>query len=81
MRDSVKPADAARLFGVARSSVYNWLADYHTGGDRALGQVDDSLRHAITKLAHVHFPATKQSAKRIIRLGVPGGAGRAAAIR
>jgi transposase len=36
MRDSVKPADAARLFGVARSSVYNWLADYHTGGDQAL---------------------------------------------
>src|SRR5690606_32775810 len=25
------------------------------GGDRALGQIDDSLRHAITKLAHVHF--------------------------
>jgi GDP/UDP-N,N'-diacetylbacillosamine 2-epimerase (hydrolysing) len=39
------------------------------GGDRALGQVDDSLRHAITKLAHVHFAATKQSANRIARLG------------
>jgi UDP-N-acetylglucosamine 2-epimerase (non-hydrolysing)/GDP/UDP-N,N'-diacetylbacillosamine 2-epimerase (hydrolysing) len=39
------------------------------GGDRALGQVDDSLRHAITKLAHVHFPATAQSARRILRLG------------
>jgi GDP/UDP-N,N'-diacetylbacillosamine 2-epimerase (hydrolysing) len=39
------------------------------GGDRALGQVDDALRHAITKLAHVHFPATKLSAERIRRLG------------
>jgi UDP-hydrolysing UDP-N-acetyl-D-glucosamine 2-epimerase len=39
------------------------------GGDRALGQVDDSLRHAITKLAHVHFPATKLSAERLIKLG------------
>jgi UDP-hydrolysing UDP-N-acetyl-D-glucosamine 2-epimerase len=39
------------------------------GGDRALGQVDDVLRHAITKLAHVHFPATKQSAQRIVSLG------------
>src|SRR6185437_6526184 len=37
------------------------------GGDRALGLVDDSLRHAITKLAHVHFPATKLSADRIER--------------
>jgi UDP-hydrolysing UDP-N-acetyl-D-glucosamine 2-epimerase len=39
------------------------------GGDRALGQVDDALRHAITKLAHIHFPATKQSADRIMKLG------------
>jgi GDP/UDP-N,N'-diacetylbacillosamine 2-epimerase (hydrolysing) len=39
------------------------------GGDRALGQVDDSLRHAITKLAHVHFPATRQSAGRLKLLG------------
>jgi GDP/UDP-N,N'-diacetylbacillosamine 2-epimerase (hydrolysing) len=39
------------------------------GGDRALGQVDDSLRHAITKLAHVHFPATLASRKRILKLG------------
>jgi GDP/UDP-N,N'-diacetylbacillosamine 2-epimerase (hydrolysing) len=44
------------------------LAHVH-GGDRALGQIDDSLRHAITKLAHVHFPATAQSARRIVRLG------------
>ena len=39
------------------------------GGDRALGQVDDSLRHAITKLAHLHFPATRWSAARLRRLG------------
>jgi UDP-hydrolysing UDP-N-acetyl-D-glucosamine 2-epimerase len=39
------------------------------GGDRALGQVDDALRHAITKLAHVHFAATAGSAQRIVKLG------------
>ena len=39
------------------------------GGDRALGLVDDSLRHSITKLAHIHFPATAQSAVRIANLG------------
>jgi len=44
------------------------LAHVH-GGDRAMGQVDDALRHAITKLAHLHFPATKQSAQRIAKLG------------
>jgi UDP-N-acetylglucosamine 2-epimerase (non-hydrolysing)/GDP/UDP-N,N'-diacetylbacillosamine 2-epimerase (hydrolysing) len=44
------------------------LAHVH-GGDRAQGQVDDSLRHAITKLAHVHFSATSESAQRIAKLG------------
>jgi UDP-N-acetylglucosamine 2-epimerase (non-hydrolysing)/GDP/UDP-N,N'-diacetylbacillosamine 2-epimerase (hydrolysing) len=44
------------------------LAHVH-GGDRAQGQVDDTLRHAITKLAHLHFPATRQSAERIEKLG------------
>jgi UDP-N-acetylglucosamine 2-epimerase (non-hydrolysing)/GDP/UDP-N,N'-diacetylbacillosamine 2-epimerase (hydrolysing) len=39
------------------------------GGDRALGQVDDALRHTITKLAHVHFAATPASAERIAKLG------------
>lgn len=54
-------AAAAHVSGVAVAHVH--------GGDRALGQVDDSLRHAITKLAHVHFPATPASAARIVRLG------------
>jgi len=31
--------------------------------------IDDSLRHAITKLSHIHFPATEQSAARIAKLG------------
>ncbi|HUB24476.1 MAG TPA: UDP-N-acetylglucosamine 2-epimerase, partial [Tepidisphaeraceae bacterium] len=54
-------AAAAHLSGILVAHVH--------GGDRALGQVDDSLRHAITKLAHIHFPATAESASRIERLG------------
>lgn len=44
------------------------LAHIH-GGDVAQGDFDDSLRHAITKLAHVHLAATRRAARRIIRLG------------
>ena len=44
------------------------IAHVH-GGDRALGQIDDSLRHAITRLSHIHFPATPQSAGRIAAMG------------
>ncbi len=39
------------------------------GGDKAQGQLDDALRHAITKLAHIHFAATRQSGARIRKLG------------
>jgi len=44
------------------------LAHIH-GGDRAAGEFDDANRHAITKLAHVHFPATAAAAERIGRMG------------
>ena len=32
----VKPARAARVFGVARSAIYKWLQCFYTGGYRAL---------------------------------------------
>lgn len=44
------------------------LAHIH-GGDVAPGDVDDSLRHAITKLATHHFAASQAAARRIRRLG------------
>lgn len=41
-----------------------------SGGDITEGgMIDDSIRHAITKFAHVHFPGTTESAKRIECLG------------
>ncbi len=39
------------------------------GGDYAEGNADDSVRHAVTKLAHIHFPMSKKSAERIIKMG------------
>ena len=44
------------------------LAHIH-GGDIALGDFDDSLRHAITKLAHIHLTATAAARRRVIRMG------------
>ncbi len=44
------------------------LAHIH-GGDRAEGVADEAMRHAITKLAHIHFPVTQTSAERIIKMG------------
>lgn len=47
-----------------------YVAHVH-GGDRAEGVSDEAMRHAITKLAHLHLAATPASAERIIRMGEP----------
>lgn len=39
------------------------------GGDRVVGNIDDSVRHAVTKLAHVHFPTTRENGDRILKMG------------
>lgn len=41
------------------------------GGDQGDdgAHIDDPIRHSITKFAHIHLPATKLSAKRIIKMG------------
>jgi UDP-hydrolysing UDP-N-acetyl-D-glucosamine 2-epimerase len=44
------------------------LAHIH-GGDRAEGVSDEAMRHAISKMAHLHFSATAQSRQRLIRMG------------
>lgn len=54
-------ASAASLGGFA-------LAHIH-GGDRAEGVADEAMRHAISKMAHLHLPATAASGERLVRMG------------
>jgi UDP-hydrolysing UDP-N-acetyl-D-glucosamine 2-epimerase len=41
----------------------------HIQGGDVSGTLDDGVRHAITKLAHIHFPSTERSASRILAMG------------
>jgi len=41
----------------------------HIQGGEVTGTIDESIRHAVTKMSHIHFPATKDAAERIIRMG------------
>jgi UDP-hydrolysing UDP-N-acetyl-D-glucosamine 2-epimerase len=41
----------------------------HTMGGEVSGTIDESIRHAVTKFAHIHFPASAGARERIIRLG------------
>lgn len=39
------------------------------GGDVGIGDIDHVMRHAITKMAHVHFTMSEQSTERVLKLG------------
>ena len=41
----------------------------HIQGGEISGSIDESFRHVITKLSHIHFPSTELSRKRIISMG------------
>ncbi|MCC6659910.1 MAG: UDP-N-acetylglucosamine 2-epimerase (hydrolyzing) [Phycisphaerales bacterium] len=64
--------DRIEAFAAAASASIGGIAVAHLhGGDRAEGVADEAMRHAITKLAHLHLPATDRSARRIIQMGEP----------
>lgn len=46
------------------------IAHIH-GGEETEGAIDNVLRHSLTKLSNVHFPATELSARRIRAMGEP----------
>jgi UDP-N-acetylglucosamine 2-epimerase (non-hydrolysing)/GDP/UDP-N,N'-diacetylbacillosamine 2-epimerase (hydrolysing) len=56
------------LAGAIAASHLN-IAVAHVHGGELSGTIDELVRHAITKLAHVHFAATEDAAERIRRLG------------
>ncbi len=64
-------ADRYETFGACVASTQINIPTFHIeGGDRTEGGVlDDSVRHAITKLSHIHFATNTESYKNIINLG------------
>lgn len=58
------------LAGALAAAHMNIPVAHIHGGDSMKGAViDDSIRHAITKFAHIHFPASESSAERIRKMG------------
>lgn len=45
------------------------VAHIHGGDSTTGGCIDESIRHSITKFAHIHFPATEESAERVRKMG------------
>jgi UDP-hydrolysing UDP-N-acetyl-D-glucosamine 2-epimerase len=42
-----------------------------SGGDETLGSLDDAMRHAISRLANLHFPTSVEAGLRLRALGIP----------
>ena len=62
-------ADRYETLATAVAASYMNITLAHTQGGEVTGSIDESVRHAITKLAHIHFPATKLAEKFIVKMG------------
>ncbi|MAQ71037.1 MAG: UDP-N-acetylglucosamine 2-epimerase (hydrolyzing) [Alphaproteobacteria bacterium] len=73
--DRLKPdavlvmADRYEILSAAVAASYQNIPLIHVQGGEVSGNIDEKVRHAVTKLADIHFPATKRSAENIIRMG------------
>lgn len=56
------------LAGAITGALNNILVAHIEGGEIS-GTIDDSIRHAISKFAHLHFVCNGEAKKRIIQLG------------
>lgn len=61
--------DRGEMLAGAIAGVYLTIPIAHIHGGEVTSTVDDYARHAITKLAQLHFPATEKSAQRILGMG------------
>ena len=62
-------ADRFETIATAIAASYMNIPVAHTQGGEVTGSIDESVRHAVTKLAHVHFPATERAADYLLRMG------------
>jgi UDP-hydrolysing UDP-N-acetyl-D-glucosamine 2-epimerase len=61
--------DRFETIATALAASYMNIPLAHTMGGEVSGNIDESIRHAVTKFANVHFPASEDAAERIVRMG------------
>lgn len=61
--------DRFEMLAAAMTAAYlNKTVAHIEGGDLS-GTIDESVRHAITKLAHIHFATNEASQRRLVQMG------------
>ena len=61
--------DRFETMATTLAAAYMNIPVAHTMGGEVSGTIDESIRHAVTKFAHIHFPACEGARERIIKLG------------
>jgi GDP/UDP-N,N'-diacetylbacillosamine 2-epimerase (hydrolysing) len=61
--------DRGEMLAGAIAAIHLSIAVVHVHGGERSGTVDEPIRHAISKLSHVHLVATAQSRERLLRMG------------
>jgi GDP/UDP-N,N'-diacetylbacillosamine 2-epimerase (hydrolysing) len=73
--DNLKPdvvvtiADRHETLATAVAASYMNIPVAHVQGGEVTGSIDEKVRHAVTKLADLHFVSTQKAADRVIRMG------------
>jgi UDP-hydrolysing UDP-N-acetyl-D-glucosamine 2-epimerase len=62
-------ADRFENMSIAIAASYMNIPLIHTQGGEVTGSIDESVRHAISKLSHIHFPSTKRAYKNLVKMG------------
>jgi UDP-hydrolysing UDP-N-acetyl-D-glucosamine 2-epimerase len=62
-------ADRYETLATAVAASYMNIPIAHVQGGEVTGSIDEKVRHAVTKLANVHFVSTEKAAERVIRMG------------
>jgi GDP/UDP-N,N'-diacetylbacillosamine 2-epimerase (hydrolysing) len=62
--------DRFEIFSAVSAAMISKIPIAHChGGESTEGLVDESIRHCITKMSHIHFTSTEAYKKRVIQLG------------
>ena len=61
--------DRYETISTAIAAAYMNIPLAHTMGGEISGTIDESVRHAVTKFSNIHFTATKNAKKNVIKMG------------
>jgi len=62
-------ADRFETLATASAAAFMNIPLVHVQGGEVTGSIDEKVRHAVTKLADLHFVATEKARERVIRMG------------